>query len=377
LPAIIRVIRRRQPPPHLYFAVSAVFHYLGPSFAVLLFARVPVLGVAWLRVASAAVVFALWRRPWRALRRPLVIGWGLTLALMNCCFYEAIHRLPLGTVAAIEFVPVIALAALGARSVRNMTALTLGVGGVALLTDVQLAGAFAAANAMLFGLYIVLAHRAARDPMMSGLTGLGAAMLIALVVVTPVGGPSVLGVLGDPVALLAGVGVGLCSSVIPYVADQLAMAHLSRANYALMVALLPAMAVLVGVLVLAQLPSPTDVLAIGLVVSGVAVHREARGAQDCCVVGSALASPAASPAAGSGSGSSAAGCGAGSATGSGAGAAAATACAPAAPMMPSARASAAHLDPCFSMPRAESTEGEPGPVSASASTAAISTALYS
>jgi inner membrane transporter RhtA len=367
LPAIIRVIRHRQPPPHLYFAVSAVFHYLGPSFAVLLFASVPVLGVAWLRVASAAVVFALWRRPWRALRRPLVIGWGLTLAVMNCCFYEAIHRLPLGTVAAIEFVPVIALAALGARSVRNMMALTLAVGGVALLSDVQLADAplgfaFAAANAILFGLYIVLAHRAARDPAMSGLTGLGAAMLIALVAVTPVAGPSVLGVLGDPVALLAGVGVGLCSSVIPYVADQLAMVHLSRATYALMVALLPAMAVLVGVLVLAQLPSPTEVLAVGLVVAGVAVHREAGGAQDCCVAGSASVS---------------AGCDAGSSTGSGAGAAAATACAPTAPMMPSAKASAAHLDPCLSIPRAESTEGEPGPVSASASTAAISTALYS
>ena len=54
-----------RPPPHLYFVVSAIFHYLGPAFAVLLFARVDVLGVAWLRIASAALVFALWRRPWR------------------------------------------------------------------------------------------------------------------------------------------------------------------------------------------------------------------------------------------------------------------------------------------------------------------------
>ena len=57
--------RRR---PHAYFVVSAVFHYLGPAFAVLLFARVDVLGVAWLRIASAALIFALWRRPWRAVR---------------------------------------------------------------------------------------------------------------------------------------------------------------------------------------------------------------------------------------------------------------------------------------------------------------------
>ena len=51
-------------PPHFYFVFSAVFHYLGPAFAVLLFARVDVLGVAWLRIASAAAIFAVWRRPW-------------------------------------------------------------------------------------------------------------------------------------------------------------------------------------------------------------------------------------------------------------------------------------------------------------------------
>src|SRR5437764_12629359 len=159
--------RIRQLPPHVYFVISAVFHYLGPSFAVLLFARVPVLGVAWLRIASAAVIFAVWRRPWRWLTCSVLIGWGATLAAMNCCFYEAIHRLPLGTVAAIEFLPVIALAALGARLARNLGALALAVSGVALLSDVSLSGqplgfAFALANAALFALYLVLAHRAAR-----------------------------------------------------------------------------------------------------------------------------------------------------------------------------------------------------------------------
>ena len=59
-------MKRKEVPPQLYFVTSAVFHYLGPSFAVLLFARVAVLGVAWLRIASAALVFALWRKPWRA-----------------------------------------------------------------------------------------------------------------------------------------------------------------------------------------------------------------------------------------------------------------------------------------------------------------------
>src|SRR5213595_3797841 len=108
-------------PPQSYFVVSAVFHYLGPAFAVLLFARVDVLGVAWLRIASAAAAFALWRRPWRAAGAigPLLLAWGAVLAVMNVCFYLAIARLPLGTVAAIEFVPVVGLAALGVRSRRN------------------------------------------------------------------------------------------------------------------------------------------------------------------------------------------------------------------------------------------------------------------
>jgi inner membrane transporter RhtA len=273
-------------PPHLYFVVSAVFHYLGPAFAVLLFARVDVLGVAWLRIASAALVFALWRRPWRAfakLDRPgrrLLLAWGAVLAVMNACFYVAIDRLPLGTVAAIEFLPVIALAALGARSPRNAAALVLAVPGVYLLTGVQFEGeplgvALAFANALLFAAYIVLAHRVARHGALSGIDGLAASMLVAAVVVTPIGGWEVVPALTDPVALLAGIGVGLCSSVIPYVLDQLAMRRLPRATYALMVSLLPATATVIGIAVLAQIPSWLEVAGVALVIAGVAIHRQA------------------------------------------------------------------------------------------------------
>jgi inner membrane transporter RhtA len=272
-------------PPHAWFVGSAVFHYLGPAFAVLLFARVDVLGVAWLRIASAAVVFAAWRRPWRLLRRlgrtqvRTLALWSLTLAAMNCCFYEAIARLPLGTVAAIEFVPVIGLAALGARTRRNAAALALAVGGVWLLSDVRLAGepagfAFAFANAALFAAYIVLGHRVAQDGELWGIDALALAMLGAALAVTPVAGASALPALGDPVALAAGIGVGICSSVIPYVCDQLAMARLPRATYALLVALLPATATAIGALVLTQIPHPIELLAVALVVAAVAVHRE-------------------------------------------------------------------------------------------------------
>ncbi|HEX8208244.1 MAG TPA: EamA family transporter, partial [Solirubrobacteraceae bacterium] len=198
--------------------------------------------------------------------------------LMNACFYVAIDRLPLATVAAIEFLPVVALAALGARGARNAAALVLAVGGVYLLTGVRIEAeplglALAFANAVLFAAYIVLADRVAKRDGLSGIDGLAASMLIALPVVTALGGWEVVPALGDPVALLAGVGVGVSSSVIPYVTDQLALARLPRATYALLVSLLPATATVVGVIVLAQLPTAAELAGVALVVAGVALHR--------------------------------------------------------------------------------------------------------
>jgi inner membrane transporter RhtA len=276
-------------PPEGFFLGSAVFHYLGPAFAVLLFALVEPLGVAWLRIVSAAAVFALWRRPWRVLRAlhrsglRTVVAMGGVLAAMNACFYLSIDRLPLGTVAAIEFLPVIALAAVGMRTARNAVALAAAVAGVYLLTDVRIEGepigvGFAFANAALFALYIVVAHRVARADRMSGIDGLGAAMLVATLAITPIGVWSAAPALLDPIALLAGFGVGISSSVIPYVCDQLAMARLSRATYSLMVSLLPATATAVGIVVLAQIPSSTEILGVGFVVAAVAIHRESNPA---------------------------------------------------------------------------------------------------
>ncbi|CNE67178.1 Conserved hypthetical membrane protein [Mycobacterium tuberculosis] len=267
-------------PPWSYFAGSAVFHYLGPSFAVLLFSRVGPLGVAGIRIWSAVIVFALWRRPWRAFNgdgwRTIVI-WGAVLAAMNASFYMAIARLPLATVAAIEFLPVIALAAVGVRTGRNLVALAAAVGGVYVLTEVRLEGeplgfAFAFANAALFALYVVVAHRAARSAA-GGIDGLAMAMVAATVFVLPIGGVQAVPVLDDPAVLAAGIGVGITSSVIPYVCDQLAMARLSRATYALMVSLLPATATVTGLVVLRQVPTAAEAAGVGLVIAGVAVHR--------------------------------------------------------------------------------------------------------
>jgi len=268
-------------PPHAFFMVSAVFHYLGPAFAVMLFAHVAPLGVAWLRIASAAVVFAVWRRPWVYARtlsladRWTVVMLGLVLAAMNSLFYLAIARLPLATVGAIEFLGPIGLAAFGALSGRNIAALLLAAAGAYSLMQLRFEGAalgyvFAFANCALFVLYIVLGHRISGA---GGIDRLGCAMLVAMLAALPIGLADARPALMDPVLLAAAVGVGVSSSVIPYVTDQLAMARLPRATFALMLSILPATATVIGFVVLHQAPGLRDLLGVGLVMLGVALHR--------------------------------------------------------------------------------------------------------
>ena len=274
-------------PPHAYFVVSALFHYLGPAFAVLLFTRIEPLGVAWLRILTAAIVFAAWRRPWRILSVSdfrlcrMMLALGLTLAGMNSVFYLAIARLPLATVGAIEFLGPIALAAMGLRGRRNLVALVLAVAGVLLLTEVRLGGealgfVFAFANCALFVVYVVLGKRIAAGGGV-GIDRLALAMLIAAAAVAPLGLADAEAAFSDPTLLAAGAGVGICSSVIPYVCDQLALARLPRGTFALMLSLLPATATVVGLIVLGQQPSPRELLGIALVIGGVALHDASEG----------------------------------------------------------------------------------------------------
>ncbi len=169
---------------------------------------------------------------------------------MNTVFYEAIARLPLATGGAIEFLGPIAVAAWGVQTWRNFGALLLAIAGVSVLTDVRLAGeilgyAFAFANCVLFVGYIVLGHRISA------------------------GGPGVSGVDG----LAAAAGVGVSSSVIPYVCDQLAMRCLPRASFALLLSLLPVSAAGVGILVLRQVPGPAETIGILLAIGGIALHQ--------------------------------------------------------------------------------------------------------
>lgn len=283
-------------PPHAWFGVAAVFHYLGPAFAVLLFPAVGVLGVAWFRIASAALLFAPITKPWRTFRkaapreRALLLALGGCLAVMNSSFYLALDRLPIALVAAIEFVGTIGIALWGLRTGRNYLAFVLAIFGVALLIDVPslfaasgpaltadlLGLAWAVLNGGLFVLYIILGHKISEGGASGGVERLGAAMNVAFLFVMPIGFLQALDAFGAPLLVLAGIGVGICSSVIPYVCDQLAMSRLPRASFAFLLALLPATATIIGVIVLRQIPSIVDILGVLLVMVGVAVHKPAR-----------------------------------------------------------------------------------------------------
>lgn len=274
-------------PPHAWFGVSAVFHYLGPSFAVLLFPAVGVLGVAWFRIASAALIFAPTTKPWRTLRqadartRWLLLGLGICFAVMNTSFYLALERLPMSLVAAMEFVGTIGVALYGVRTGRNVAALALALLGVFILIDVTWAsdpwGLFwSALNAALFVTYIVLGHKAAEGGASGGIERLGAAMMIAFFILVPIGLTEAISAFSQPTLVLAGIGVGICSSVIPYICDQLAMSRLPRQTFALLLALLPATATIIAAIVLAQIPTLRDLFGIGLVMAGIAIHKPAK-----------------------------------------------------------------------------------------------------
>ena len=281
-------------PAISYYLVSAIFHYLGLSLAVLLFARIDVLGVAWFRIATAAVVIALWRRPWRLAprlstrQRVTLVALGALLAAMNIVFCLAIDRLPLSTVSAIEFLGTVIVAAAGIRTRRNVAALVITVAGVGALSDVALVAhplglVLAFANCAGFMAYVMLGDRIAKSTLsggerrdtMDGIDQLGGAMIVAAMVATPIGLGGARPAFAHQTLVLAGIGVGICSSAIPYVTDQLAMARLPRATFALMLALLPAAATVIGLIVLGQVPTPLDLVGIGLVIAGVALHQPA------------------------------------------------------------------------------------------------------
>jgi inner membrane transporter RhtA len=268
-------------PPESFFITGAVSQYLGAALAIVLFSHIPAAGVAWLRVASAACVLAAWRRPWRRWPRDklgLAAAFGTALACMNISFYLALANLPLGTTVAIEFVGPIAVAALGSRTRRDVIALGLCALGVLAIADVRLSGSLvgvvlAICAAALWAGYIILGHRVARQG--PGVDGLAIASVSGALIVAPFAGPFAVPAFKSFELIGASIAVGLLSSVIPYALDQLAMARLKRSRFALLLALLPTTAAVVGAVLLGQVLHTAELAGIGCVVVAAVLSRGA------------------------------------------------------------------------------------------------------
>lgn len=283
-PSATSATRLDRLPAQALFVVGAISQYVGAALAVLLFASVPAAGVAWLRVVASAAVLVAWRRPWRtpwtAARLRLVAAFGMALALMNLTFYLAIDRLPLGTAVAIEFCGPIFVAALGSRTRRDLLALALGVAGVLALADVHLTGspggfALAGGAGVFWAAYIVLGHRVAADRAIRPQDGLALAMAIGALGLAPALVVPAVPALVDPLLLAACLAVGVASSVVPYALEQIAMRRLPRARFALLLALLPATAAVVGAIVLGQVPGVVEAVGIALVVAAASLRTHA------------------------------------------------------------------------------------------------------
>ena len=267
----------------MFFVAGAVSQYVGAAVGVFLFETTEPATVAWLRAAAAALVLLAWRRPWRRAWNRRSAGaaaaFGLVTVGMNVAFYEAIARIPLGTAVAVEFVGPVAVATLGSRRPRDVVAVLLAVVGVVLLagvqTDVDRVGLlFALLAAALWAGYILVGKSVADAG--AGLDSLAVGMAAAAVLSAPLLVGVQLGAdataFGDGRTWLYGMGVGLLSSVIPYALDQPVLATIGRARFALLLALLPATAAVVGAVVLAQYPAPVELAGIALVMLALVVN---------------------------------------------------------------------------------------------------------
>ena len=263
------------PAPGLFIA-SGLTQYAGAAVAIGLFSVIPAAGVAWLRLTAAAVVLILWRRPWRTpwTRQALVASalFGAALAAMNVTFYIAIDHLPLGTAVAIEFIGPVAVAALTGSGWRERAGIALAAAGVVLLAgvtlelrpeDARIGLAAILAAAACWAAYIVLGRRIAVAG--DGVTRLGVAMAAGALLFAPVLAGAARPVLGSWGLVLAVVGVAVLSSVIPYALEQVVLRRVGTARFAVLLALLPATAAVVGAVALQQRPHLLDLVGLALV----------------------------------------------------------------------------------------------------------------
>lgn len=257
----------------LLVLVGIVSVQLGATVAKDLFGRVDPTAVVFLRLAVSAILLAIVVRP--GLRRRtthdwlVVIGFAMSLALMNWAIYQSFARIPLGVAVTIEFIGPLSLAVLGSRRVRDLAWVALAAAGVLLLgferTSLDPVGvAYAVLAGAAWAAYILLS--ASTGQRWAGLDGLAVASVVAALLVA---GPALL-VGGDemwhPHVLLLAALVALFSSVIPYSVELVALRRLRASTFGILMSLEPAAAAVLALLVLGEVLTPLQWLAMTLVV---------------------------------------------------------------------------------------------------------------
>jgi inner membrane transporter RhtA len=250
--------------------VAAVSPQIGAAFAVTLFSELGPAGAAFLRLAFAAIVlWAIWRPRLTGDLR-LAGAFGVALGLMNWSFYAAIDRIPLGVAVTIEFAGPLLVAVIGSRRPLDLVWVVLAAAGIVLLVDpaggsLDPTGvAFALAAAVCWMAYIYLSKRTGAA--FSGGSGLAIAMAVGALIVLPAGVLQAGDALTDPGLLGAAFVVAILSSVLPYSLDLEALRRLPAAVFGVLMSLDPAVAAVVGFVVLGQALGVREAFAIAMVV---------------------------------------------------------------------------------------------------------------
>ena len=273
--------------PAWSLAVSAMLSVqLGAAISIGLFPDIGVAGTAWLRLTLGAIGFVLLARPrywqwnWRELRAPVVLG--IFSGVMTLCFLEAVARLPLGTAVAIEFLGPLTVAAVRSPTRTALIWPLVALTGVLALTEpwtgeVNLAGVlFAAGAAVGWGAYIVITQYV--GDRFAGIDGLAISLPVAAAVAAFVGLPQAWGNI-TPQVMLIGIVAAILLPLIPWTFELYALRRLTASAFGTLMALEPAMAAVIGAVLLHQEAGALQVLGVVLVVvAGIGAER--RGHRD-------------------------------------------------------------------------------------------------
>lgn len=267
-------------PPWTLAVTAMLSVQLGSALSIGLIRDVGPAGTAWLRLSIAGLIFlVITRPPLRAIRRrdlPVLLGLGFATGVQMITFLAAIDRIPLGTCVAIGFLGPLSVAAIRAHNRRSLTWPALALLGVVLLTHpwqgaIDPGGLlFAALAAAGWAAYIVLTQQV--GDRFAGLSGLALTVPIAAATAAIAGIPEASGHLTLGV-ILAGTGLALLEPLIPYACELIALRHMAPTAFGTLMALEPAIGVVLGLLVLHQGLSIVQILGISLVVLAAAAAQ--------------------------------------------------------------------------------------------------------